>query len=77
MPCARLTIISAGRHSMEKRISMTSNNTTITITESDKKCHYQVSGIPNREITKAVEELKVTGVGLAMAVKILAPIVLK
>lgn len=56
---------------------MTAGDTTITITESDKKCHYQVSGIPNREITKAVEELKATGVGLAMAVKILAPIVLK
>lgn len=60
-----------------RKITMTAGDTTITITESDKKCHYQVSGIPNREITKAVEELKATGVGLAMAVKILAPIVLK
>jgi DNA mismatch repair ATPase MutS len=62
---------------MEKKITMTVNGTTITITERDKKCQYQVCGIPNRELTKAVEELRTAGVSLAMAVKMLAQIVLK
>ena len=56
---------------------MTANETTITITERDGKCIYQISGIANRDISKAVEELRVAGVTMATAVKMLAPIVLK
>lgn len=62
---------------MEKKITMTANGTTITITERDKKCQYQVCGMPSREITKAVDELRTAGVSLAMAVKMLEQIVLK
>jgi hypothetical protein len=60
-----------------RKITMTANETTITITERDGKCLYQISGIANRDISKAVDELRTAGVGLAMAVKMLAQIVLK
>ena len=60
-----------------RKITMTANETTITITERDGKCLYQISGIANRELTKAVDELRTAGVSLAMAVKMLAQIVLK
>ena len=60
-----------------RKITITANETTITITERDGKCLYQISGIANRDISKAVDELRVAGVSLAMAVKMLAPIVLK
>ena len=60
-----------------RKITMTADATTITITERDGKCLYQISGIANRDISKAVDELRVAGVSLAMAVKMLAPIVLK
>lgn len=60
-----------------RKITMTADSTTITITECDGKCYYSVNGIPNKDISKAVEELRVAGVNLAMAVKMLAPIVLK
>lgn len=56
---------------------MTANETTITITERDGRCLYQISGVPNRDISKAVDELLVAGVTMATAVKMLAPIVLK
>ena len=56
---------------------MTADSNTITITERDGKCYYQVNGIPNRDISKAVEELRVAGVTMATAVKMLAPMVLK
>ena len=56
---------------------MTANDTTITITERDGKCLYQISGVANRDISKAVDELRTAGVSLAMAVKMLAQIVLK
>lgn len=56
---------------------MTANETTITITERDGRCIYQISGMPNRDISKAVDELRVAGVSMATAVKMLAPIVLK
>lgn len=56
---------------------MTANETTITITERDGRCLYQVSGVANRYISKAVDELRVAGVTMATAVKMLAPIVLK
>ena len=56
---------------------MTADATTITITERDGKCLYQISGIANRDISKAVDELRVAGVTMATAVKMLAPIVLK
>lgn len=62
---------------MEKKITMTADCTTITITERDGKCYYSVNGIPNKYISKAVKELRVAGVSLTMAVKMLAPIVLK
>lgn len=62
---------------MEKKITMTANGTTITITERDGKCIYSVSGVPNRDISKAVDELRTAGVSMAMAVKMLAQIVLK
>ena len=62
---------------MEKKITMTVNGTTITIAERDGKCLYQISGIANRDISKAVDELRVAGVTMATAVKMLAPIVLK
>jgi hypothetical protein len=60
-----------------RKITMTANETTITITERDGKCLYQISGVPNRDISKAVDELRVAGVTMATAVKMLAPIVLK
>ena len=60
-----------------RKITMTANATTITITERDGKCLYQISGVPNRDISKAVDELRVAGVTMATAVKMLAPIVLK
>jgi len=60
-----------------RKITMTADATTITITERDGKCLYQISGVPNRAISKAVEELRVAGVTMATAVKMLAPIVLK
>lgn len=56
---------------------MTANETTITITERDGKCLYKISGIANRDISKAVDELRVAGVTMATAVKMLAQIVLK
>lgn len=56
---------------------MTADATTITITELDGKCAYSVSGVPNRDISKAVDELRMAGVTMATAVKMLAPIVLK
>lgn len=56
---------------------MTADATTITITERDGKCLYQISGMANRAISKAVDELRVAGVTMATAVKMLAPIVLK
>lgn len=56
---------------------MTADATTITITERDGKCLYQISGVPNRDISKAVDELRVASVTMATAVKMLAPIVLK
>jgi hypothetical protein len=56
---------------------MTANATTITITERDGKCYYSVNGIPNKDISKAVDELRVAGVTMATAVKMLAPMVLK
>lgn len=56
---------------------MTADSNTITITERDGKCYYSVNGIPNKDIIKAVEVLRVAGVSLATAVKMLAPIVLK
>lgn len=56
---------------------MTANETTITITERDGKCLYKISGIANRDISKAVDELRVAGVTIATAVKMLAQIVLK
>lgn len=60
-----------------RKITMTADATTITITERDGKCLYQVSGMANRDISKAVDELRVAGVTMATAVKMLAPIVLK
>lgn len=60
-----------------RKITMTADSNTITITERDGKCYYQVNGIPNKEISKAVDELRVAGVSLTMAVKMLAPMVLK
>jgi hypothetical protein len=60
-----------------RKITMTANATTITITERDGKCYYSVNGIPNKDIGKAVDELRTAGVGLATAVKMLAPIALK
>ena len=60
-----------------RKITMTANDTTITITELDGKCAYSISGVPNRDISKAVEELRVAGVSMAMAVKMLSQIVLK
>jgi len=60
-----------------RKISMTADSTTITITERDGKCYYQVNGIPNKDISKAVDELRMAGVSMATAVKMLAPIVLK
>ena len=60
-----------------RKITMTADATTITITELDGKCAYSVSGVPNRSISKEVEELRVAGVTMATAVKMLAPIVLK
>lgn len=60
-----------------RKITMTADATTITITERDGKCLYQISGIANRDISKAVDELRVAGVTMATAVKMLAPIVLK
>ena len=60
-----------------RKITMTADATTITITERDGKCLYQVCGIPNRDISKAVDELRMAGVTMATAVKMLAPIVLK
>ena len=60
-----------------RKITMTANETTITITERYGKCLYQISGIANRDISKAVDELRVAGVTMATAVKMLAPIVLK
>lgn len=60
-----------------RKITMTADATTITITERDGRCLYQVSGVANRAISKAVEELRVAGVTMATAVKMLAPIVLK
>ena len=60
-----------------RKITMTANDTTITITERDGKCLYQISGVANRDISKAVDELRTAGVSLAMAVKMLAQIVLK
>lgn len=62
---------------MEKKITMTADATTITITERDGRCLYQISGVTNRHIIKAVDELRTAGVGMATAVKMLAPIVLK
>lgn len=62
---------------MEKKITMTADSTTITITERDGRCLYQISGVTNRPISKAVDELRTAGVGMATAVKMLAPIVLK
>lgn len=56
---------------------MTADSTTITITERDGKCYYSVNGIPNKDISKAVEILRANGVTMATAVKILAPMVLK
>lgn len=56
---------------------MTADSTTITITERDGKCYYQVNGLPNKDISKAVDELRVAGVSMATAVKILAPMVLR
>lgn len=60
-----------------RKITMTADATTITITELDGKCYYQVNGIPNKDISKAVYELRIAGVPMATAVKMLAPIVLK
>ncbi len=60
-----------------RKITMTADATTITITERDGKCLYQISGMANRDISKAVDELRVAGVTMATAVKMLAPIVLK
>lgn len=60
-----------------RKITMTADATTITITERDGKCLYQISGVPNRDISKAVDELRVASVTMATAVKMLAPIVLK
>ena len=60
-----------------RKITMTADATTITITELDGKCCYQVNGIPNKDISKAVEELRIAGVPMETAVKMLAPIVLK
>lgn len=60
-----------------RKITMTANETTITITERDGRCIYQISGMPNRAISKAVDELRVAGVSMATAVKMLAPIALK
>lgn len=60
-----------------RKITMTAGTTTITITERDGKCYYQVNGISNKDISKAVDELRVAGVSMATAVKMLAPMVLK
>lgn len=60
-----------------RKITMTADSNTITITERDGKCYYSVNGIPNKDIIKAVEVLRVAGVSLATAVKMLAPMVLK
>lgn len=60
-----------------RKITMTADVTTITITERDGKCLYQISGVPNRDISKAGDELRVAGVTMATAVKMLAPILLK
>ena len=60
-----------------KKITMTADSTTISITERDGKCYYSVNGIPNKDISKAVDELRVACVTMATAVKMLAPMVLK
>ena len=60
-----------------RKITMTADATTITITERNGKCLYKISGMANRDISKAVDELRVAGVTMATSVKMLAPIVLK